>query len=198
MAPRDVLLLTFWLLAAAICVTYVAVSQEPVQPGLSISAQHDDLQRLRDRPLGSWGPYLPRPVLSKEMPRTAIAKAPPLGSEQPIIKRLEKPKQRVVEVPKAERMVPYFSEPSPVAQAKSRKRYQKTLLGAENEQLVLKRTPAKVEKPKPTARLYGARKKVIAEGPKRGFARRGGGRGLGLFALSGDFGRPTNATRRGK
>src|SRR5665809_6025 len=85
MAPRNVLLLTFWLLAAAICVTYVAVRQEPVQPGLSISAQHDDLQRLRDRPLGSWGPYLPRPVLSKEMPRTAIAKAPPLGSEQPVI-----------------------------------------------------------------------------------------------------------------
>lgn len=195
MAPRNVLLLTFWLLAAAICVTYVAVRQEPVQPGLSISAQHDDLQRLRDRPLGSWGPYLPRPVLSKEMPRTAIAKAPPLGSEQPIIKRLEKPKQRVVEVPKVER---YSSEPSPVAQAKSRKRSQKALLGAENEQLVLKRTPAKVEKPKPTARLYGARKKVIAEGSKSGFARRGGGRGLGLFALSGDFGRPTHATRRGK
>lgn len=198
MAPRNVLLLTFWLLAAAICVTYVAVRQEPVQPGLSISAQHDDLQRLRDRPLGSWGPYLPRPVLSKEMPRTAIAKAPPLGSEQPIIKRLEKPKQRVVEVPKVERMVPYSSEPSPVAQAKSRKRSQKALLGAENEQLVLKRTPAKVEKPKPTARLYGARKKVIAEGPKSGFAGRGGPRGLGLFALSGDFGRPTHATRRGK
>src|SRR5665809_63561 len=142
MAPRNVLLLTFWLLAAAICVTYVAVRQEPVQPGLSISAQHDDLQRLRDRPLGSWGPYLPRHVLSKEMPRTAIAKAPPLGSEQPIIKRLEK--QRVVEVPKVERMVPYSSEPSPVAQAKSRKRSQKALLGAENEQLVLERTPATV------------------------------------------------------
>ena len=197
MAPRNVLLLTFWLLAAAICVTYVAVRQEPVQPGLSISAQHDDLQRLRDRPLGSWGPYLPRPVLSKEMPRTAIAKAP-LGSEQPTIKRLEKPKQRVVEVPKVERMVPYSSEPSPVAQAKSRKRSQKALLGAENEQLVLERTPAKVEKPKPTARLYGARKKVIAERPKSGFAGRGGRRGLGLFALSGDFGRPTHATRRGK
>ena len=197
MAPRNVLLLTFWLLAAAICVTYMAVGREPVPPGHSISAQHDDLQRLRDRPLGSWGPYLPRPVLSKEMPRTAIAKAPPLGSEQPTIKRLEKPKQRVVEVPVVERMVPYSSEPSPVAQAKSRKRSQKALLGAKNEQLALKRTPAKVEKPKPTARLYGARKKVIAEGHRAGL-RDVGKVGLGLFALSGDFGRPTHATRRGK
>ena len=189
MAPRNVLLLTFWLLAAAICVTYVAVRREPVAPGLSISAQHVDGQRLRDRPLGSWGPHLPRPVLSKEMPRTAIAKAPPLGSEQPTIKRFEKPKQRFVE----KRTVPYFSEPSPVARAASRKRTQEALLGAEDEQLAPVRTTPKAGKPKPTAKLASARKKVIAEGVPRksGFARRGRGRGLGLFALSGDFGRPT-------
>jgi hypothetical protein len=184
MAPQNVLLLTFWLIATAISVTYVTLRPEPVLPGRSVSSQQEDVQGLRDRPLGSWGTYLPRPILSKEAP-TAVAKAPSLGREPPV------PFQKVpiVPVPKVEPTVPHPSEPSAVAEAASQKRAHDALFGAENEQLALKSIPAKASKPKPTAQLPSARKKVITEVRKRRFARRGGDRGLGLFALSGDFGR---------
>ena len=107
------------------------------------------------------------------------------GREPPV------PFQRVpiVPVPKVGPTVPYTSEPSAVAEAASQKRAHDALFGAENEQLALKSIPAKASKPKPTAQLPSARKKVITEVRKRRFARRGGDRGLGLFALSGDFGR---------
>ena len=134
MALQNVLLLTFWLLAVAICVTYVAVRPESGPRGLSISAQHDDLQRWRDRPFGSWGTYLPRPIISKQVP-TAIAKAPSLGGEQPTITSFQKSKQPVVEVAKLEPAIPSSSEPSPLAPAASRKPTQETSLGVENEQL---------------------------------------------------------------
>ena len=186
MALRNSLLLIYWLLAVAISVTYVALRQEPVPPGLSVSSQHDDVQGLLDRPLGSWGTYLPRPILSKEAP-TAIAKAPSLGWEQPTITNPQKPKQRIVELPKIEPTVP--SEPRPIAQPASPKRIQKALFDAETKQLALNPPPAKAGKPKPTAKLPSARQKMIAEGRMSRSARRGGGRGLGLFALSGDFGR---------
>jgi hypothetical protein len=188
MAPRNVLLLTFWLLAAAICVTYVAVRHEPGPRGLSISAQHDDLQRLRDRPFGSWGTYLPRPIISKQIP-TAIAKAPSLGGAQSTITNFQKPKRPVVEVAKLEPAVP-SSEPSPLAPAASGKPTQENSLGIENKQAV-KSFPARAGKLEPTAKLPSARKKLITERRKSRLARRDAGRGLGLFALSGDFGGPT-------
>jgi hypothetical protein len=190
MAPRNVLLLTFWLLAAAICVTYVAVRQEPGPPGLSISAQHDDLQRLRDRPFGSWGTYLPRPIISKQVP-TAIAKAPSLGGEQSTITNFQKPKRPFVEVANLEPAVPSSSEPSPLAPAASGKPTQENSLGVDNKQLAAKSFPARAGKLESTARLPSERKKLITERRKSRIARREAGRGLGLFALSGDFGRPT-------
>jgi hypothetical protein len=192
MAPRNVLLLTFWLLAAAICVTYVAVGQEePVPTSLSISAQHDDLQRLRDRPSGSWGTYLPRPIISKQIP-TTIAKAPSLGGEQSTITNFEKSKRPVVEVAKLEPAVPSSSEPIPLSPAASRKPTQVDSLGVENKQLAVKSIPTKAGKLEPTAKLPSARKKLITERRKSRLARREAVGGLGLFALSGDFGRPTS------
>ena len=183
MAPPYVLLLTFWLVATAIGVTYVSVRPQP--PGLSgSSSQHDDVPGLRNRPLGSWGPYLPRPIVSKEA-RTAVAKAPSLGREPPTITKHQQ--QPVVQLPKVERTVPHTSEPSS-AEAASQRRAQEALFGAENEQLALKSIPPKAWKAKPTAKLPSARKKVITEVRKRRFARRGGDRRVGLFAL-GDFGR---------
>ena len=187
MAPRNVLLLTFWLLAAAICVTYVAVRQESGPRGLSISAQHDDLQRLRDRPFGSWGTYLPRPIISRQVP-AAIAKAPSLGGEQSTITNFQK--RLVVEVAKLEPAVPSSSEPSPLSPAASGKPTQENSLGVENKQLAVKSIPAKAGKLEPTAKLPSARKKVITERRKSRLARHEAGRGLGLSALSGDFGGP--------
>jgi hypothetical protein len=186
MAPRNVLLLTFWLLAAAICVTYVAVRQEPGPRGLSIAAQQDDLQRLRDRPFGSWGNYLPRPIISKQVP-TAIAKAPSLGGEQSTPTNFQKPKRLVVEVAKLEPAVPSSSEPSPPAA--SGKPTQENSPGVDNKKLAVKTFPARAGKP--TATLPSARKNLITERRKNRLARREAGRGLGLFALSGDFGGPT-------
>ena len=63
--------------------------------------------------------------------------------------------------------------------------------GAESDQLALKSIPPKASKAQPTAKLPSERKKVITERRKSRFARREAGRGLGLFALSGDFGGPT-------
>jgi len=179
MAPRNVLLLTFWLLAAAICITYVGVRQEPVAPGLLVSSR-EDVQISRDRPLGSWGSFLPRPVLTNNMPHPT----PPLGSDQPTVKHVQE-RQPVVE----ERTAPYSSESSPVAQAVPPKRTQEALLGAENEQLAPARTSPKLGKLKPSAKLANS-PKMSTEGVSRKsrFARRERGRGLGLFALSGDFG----------
>jgi hypothetical protein len=188
MAPRNVLLLTFWLLAAAICVTYVAVRQEPGPRGLSIAAQQDDLQRLRDRPFGSWGTYLPRPIISKQVP-TAIAKAPSLGGEQSTLTNFQKPKRPVVEVANLEAAVPSSSEP-PLAPAASGKRTQENSLG-ENKQLAVKSFVPRAGKLEPTATLASARKNMITERRKSRLARREAGRGLGLFALSDDFGGPT-------
>jgi hypothetical protein len=188
MAPRNVLLLTFWLLAAAICVTYVAVRQEPGPRGLSIAAQQDDLQRLRDRPFGSWGTYLPRPIVSKQVP-TAIAKAPSLGGEQSTPTNFQKPKRLVVEVAKLEPAVPSSSEPSPPAA--SGKPTQENSPGVDNKKLAVKTFPARAGKLEPTATLPSARKNLITERRKSRLARREAGRGLGLFALSGDFGGPT-------
>ena len=183
MAPQYVLLLTFWLIATAISVTYVSVRPQP--PGLSgFSSQQDDVPVLRDRPLGSWGPYLPRPLVNKESP-TAIAKAPSPGREPPTITKHQQ--QPVLQLPKVERTAPQTSAPSAAAEAVSQKRAQEALFGAENEQLAPKSTPPKAWKAKPTAKLPSARKKVITEVRKRRFARRGGDRGIGLFAL-GDFG----------
>jgi hypothetical protein len=183
MAPQYVLLLTFWLLATAVSVTYVTLRPQP--PGRSVSPyQQDDVPGLRDRPLDSWGPYLPR-IVSKEA-RTAVAKAPSLGREPPTITKHQQ--QPVVQLPKVERTIPHTSEPSAAAEAASQKRAQEALFGAENEQLALKSIPSEGWKSKPTAKLPSARKKAITEGRKRRFARRGGDRGLGLFAL-GDFGR---------
>jgi hypothetical protein len=189
MAPRNVLLLTFWLLAAAICVTYVAVRQEPGPRGLSIAAQQDDLQRLRDRPFGSWGTYLPRPIISKQVP-TAIAKAPSLGGEQSTLTNFQKPKRPVVEVANLEAAVPSSSEP-PLAPAASGKRTQENSLGVENKQLAVKSFVPRAGKLEPTATLPSARKNLITERRKSRLARREAGRRLGLFALSGDFGGPT-------
>jgi hypothetical protein len=187
MAPRNILLLTFWLLAAAICGTYVAVRQEPGPPGLSNSAQHDDLQR--DRPFGSWGTYLPHPIISKQVP-TAIAKAPSLGGEQSTITNFQKPKRPVMEVANLEAAVPSSSEPSPLAPAASGKPTQENSLGVENKQFAVKSFPARAGKVEPTAKLPSARKKLITERRKSRLARREAGRGLGLFALSGAFGGP--------
>src|SRR5688572_17027083 len=98
MAPTNVLLLfCFWLLAGAVCITYLAVTTGPVPTGLSVSRQ-DDLQRLRDRPLSSWGPYLPRRVPTGKVPENTVAKAPPLGPEQPTVKSFGERKQRTLDV----------------------------------------------------------------------------------------------------
>jgi hypothetical protein len=185
-------LLLFWLLAAASCVTYVAMTTEPEPPSFGLSTQQNDLQRFRDRPLCAWGPYLPRLLPRGELPQTAIAKAPPLGSESPTSTSLQEPKQQIVEAPQAKRQVPYPPEGNPAAQVASSTR--SALLGAEDEppKLDLKRNTSTAGKPKPTAKLSSTKKKVIAEWATRKsrFAGRGkGGRGLGLFALSGDFGR---------
>jgi hypothetical protein len=174
MAPQYVLLLTFWLVATAISVTYVALRPQP--PGRSVSSyQQDEVPGLRDRPSGSWGTHLPRPILRKQAP-TAVAEAPSLARESQPTTNVQK--QPVVQVPEpTARAVP---------DAASQKRAQDALFGAENEQLALKSIPPRAWKAKPTAKLPSARKKVITEVQKRRFARRGGGGGL--FAL-GDFGR---------
>ena len=215
MAPRNVLLLFFfWLLAAAFCVTYVAVTTGPVPTGLSGSSRQDDLQRLRDRPLRSWGPYLPRRVPSGKVTETAIAKAPTPPLERRTITNFEETKQRTAEVkapppvsetnksfaepklrtpelPPAERKVPSSAD-NPAAEVGGST--ESALLGVEAEQLEsrLKRSTARTGKAKLTPKLSGAKKKVIAvRAPRKSqFARRRGGHGLGLFALSGDFGRP--------
>ena len=215
MAPRNVLLLfIFWLLAAAFCVTYVAVTTRPVPTGLSVSSRQDDLQRLRDRPLRSWGPYLPRRVPSGKVTETAIAKAPTPPSEPRTITNFEETKQRTLEVkapppvsetnksfaepklwtpelPPAERKVP-SSPDNPAAEVGGST--ESAVLGVEAEQLEsrLQRNAARTGKAKLTAKLSGAKKKVIAvRAPRKSrFARPRGGRGSGLFALSGDFGRP--------
>jgi hypothetical protein len=193
MAPSNVLLLFFfWLLAAAFCVTYLAVTTRPVPTGLSVSSRQDDLQRSRDRPLRSWGPYLPRRVPNGKVPETTIAKAPPLGPERPTLKSFEELKQRTLDVAGAERKVPYSSERKRAAQVEEST--QSALLGAEDARLEppFKRSAARAGQSKPTVKLSGAKKKVVAEqAPRKSrFARRRGGRGLGLFALAGDFGRP--------
>jgi hypothetical protein len=187
MTPRNVSLLTLGLLAAALCVTYVTVRPEPSPQGLRTPSPQGDIQILRDRPVGSWGHYLPRPILSKQSP-TAIAETP-LGSEQSTIEQFEKPKQ-VVEAPKEQRAAPYSSEPSRVARAPTPKRSGQALFAEDTEQLVPKRTPAKVGKPTPTTKLDGAPKKKLAGAPESRLARSATNRGLGLFALSADFGRP--------
>jgi hypothetical protein len=181
MAPQYVLLLTFWLVATAINVTYVALRPQP--PGRSVSSyQQDEVPGLRDRPPGSWGTHLPRPILSKQAP-TAVAEAPSLARESQPITNVQK--QPVVQVP--EPTAPY-TKPSAVDEAASQKRAQEALLGAENEQLALKSNQTRAWKAKPTSKLPSARKNVITEVQKRRFARRSGERGVGLFALS-DFGR---------
>lgn len=215
MAPKNVLVLFFfWLLAAAFCLTYVAVTTGPVPTGLSVSSGQDDLQRLRDRPLRSWGPYLPRPVPSGKVPETAIAKAPTPPSEHRTItnfketkqgtlevkapppvsetnKSFAEPKLRTPELPPAEREV-LSSPDNPAAEVGVST--ESALLGVEAEQLEsrLKRSAARTGEAKLTPKLSGARKSVIAvRAPRKSrFAPRRGGRGLGLFALSGDFGRP--------
>jgi hypothetical protein len=182
MAPVSVSLLSLWILAAAISVTYLALRSETIPPGVRVSSQHN-VQGLLDRPAGSWGTYLPRPIISK-VPN-AIAQAPSLGGEQSTTTSFQKPKRPVVEVP----AVPSSLERDPVAPAASRKRTQEDSLGVETKQLAVKSIPAKAGKFEPTAKLPSARSKVITERQKSRFARRGAGRGLGLFALSGDFGR---------
>ena len=195
MAPTNVLLLFFfWLLAAAFCVTYLAVTTRPVPTGLSVSSRQDDLQRLRDRPLRSWGPYLPRHVPNGKVPETTVAKAPPLGPEPPTVKSFEETKQRTLDVAGAERKVPYSSERNRAAQVESPASTESALLGAQDEEVgsPLKRSAAPAAKSKPTVKLSGTKKKVVAEqAPRKSrFARRRGGRSLGLLALSSDFGRP--------
>jgi hypothetical protein len=219
MVSRNASLLIFWLMATAICAAYVALTTGPLPRGFSVSSRQDDLQRLRDRPLRSWGPYLPRRVPSGKVPETAIAKAPPPLSEHATIKSFAEPKQRTPDVkapppvsehatingfeepkprtpaiPRAERKVPY-SPDNPAAEVGAQQSTESALLGAEDEQLEppLKRNAARAGTSKLTPKLSGAKKKVIAEqAPRKSrFARRGGGRALGLFALSGDFGRPT-------
>jgi hypothetical protein len=172
MALQNVLLLTFWLLAAAISVTYVSVRPQPALPGLSVSSQQDDVLSSRDRPSGSWGTYLPRPILTKQAP-TVVAKAPSLERKQPTITNLQK--QPVVPVPKVERTIPSTSEPSAIAEAASQKRGQEALFGAESDQLALKSIPPKASKAQPTAKLPSERKKVITERRKSRFARREAG-----------------------
>jgi hypothetical protein len=195
MAPSNVLLLFFfWLLAAAFCVTYLAVTTRPVPTGLSVSSRQDDLQRSRDRPLRSWGPYLPRRVPNGKVPETTIAKAPPLGPERPTLKSFEELKQRTLDVAGAERKVPYSSERNRAARGESPASTESALVGAEDERLEppFKRSAARAGKSNPTVKLSGTKKKVVAEqAPRKSrFARDRGGRGLGIFALSGDFGRP--------
>jgi len=157
---------------------------------MSVASRQDDVQGLLDRPLGSWGTYLPRPIISKQVP-AAIAKAPSLGGEQSTITNFQTPKQPVVNVPKVAAAVPSSSEPDLVAPAASGKPTQENSLGVENKQLAVKSFPAIAGKLEPTAKLPSARKKLITERRKSRLARRELGRGLGLFALSGDFGGPT-------
>jgi hypothetical protein len=165
----------------------------PVPTGLSVSRQ-DDLQRLRDRPLSSWGPYLPRRVPTGKVPENTVAKAPPLGPEQPTVKSFGERKQRTLDVAGTERKVPYSSERNRAAQVESPEATESALIGAEDERLELpfKRSAAKAGQSKPTVKLSRTKKKVVAEqAPRKNrFARHRGGRGLGLFALSSDFGRP--------
>jgi hypothetical protein len=107
-STRNALLLSFWLLATAICSAYVAVTTGP-SPRVLVS---DDLQRFRDRPLRSWG--LPRRVPSGRVPETAIAKAPPSSSEQIPIKSFVQPKRRMLEVqasPPLTETIKSFAEP---------------------------------------------------------------------------------------
>jgi hypothetical protein len=208
MVSRNVSLLIFWLLATAICVAYVVLTTGPSPRGFSVSSRQDDL-RLRDRPLRSWGPYLRRRIPDGKVPETAIAKAPPPLSEHTTIKSFVEPKQRTLEVkapPPVSETIKSFAEPKPrtpeLPPPVRKVPYSPdnpaaevgALLGAEDEQLEppLKRSAARAENSKPTAKLSGRKKKVIAErAPQKSrFARRRGGRGLGLFALSGDFGRP--------
>jgi hypothetical protein len=136
--------------------------------------------------VGSWGAYLP-PILSKQSP-SAIAKTP-LASEQATIERFEKPRQ-VVEAPKEQRTAPYSPEPNRVARAPTPKRSEKALLAEDTENLVTKQTPATVGNPRPIAKLDATPKKKLAEAPESRLARSATNRGLGLFALSADFGRP--------
>ena len=192
MAPRNLLLLIFWLLAASLCVTYVAVTTVPVPTGVAVSSQVD-LQRLRDRPLRCCDPYLPRLIPRGKVPEIAIAKAPPLGPEQPTSKSFAKPKQRTLEVPRAEQKVSYSLERNPADQVEAQESTKSALLGAKQLKPTLQRSAPRAGKSKPIAKLSGTKKKVIAERAPRNsrFARRQGGRRLGLFALSGDFVRPS-------
>jgi hypothetical protein len=187
MAPRIALLLIFWLLATGLCVAYVAITTGPGP--LAFSSRQDDLQRLRDRPLRSWGPYLPRRVPSGKVPESTVALAPPL-LEQPTTKSIQQPKQRA-HVPRAEGKVPYSPEHNPAAQVESPASTEPALLGADGVESPLKRSAAPAAKSKPTAKLSEKRKKMAERSARKSrISQRKGSRGLGLFALSGDFGRP--------
>ena len=219
MVSRNVSLLILWLLATAICVAYVALTTGPSPRGFSVSSRQDGLQCLPDRPLRSWGPYLPRCIPMGKVLETAIAKAPPPLLEHTTIQSSVEPKRRTLAVqaplPMAEhetikdftetrvrapgrpptgRKVPY-SPKNPAAEVGTQQSTESALLSAEAEQLEppLKRSATGAGKGKLSAQLSGAKKKVIAErAPRKNrAARRGGGRGLGLFALTGDYGRPT-------
>jgi hypothetical protein len=183
-----------WTLGAAVYVSYAANSTKPVGPGFKVSAQVDKLQRLRDRPLRSWGPYLPRPLPSGSPSQATIAEAPTLGSQQPRIKIIRETQERIVEAPQAEPSVSHSPERRPTRPMESADATQSALLGAEDDppKLAVKQSLPKAEKPKQFAKLTKASKQFVAERqpqPRRRIGLRGGGRrGLGLFALSGDFG----------
>jgi len=156
-----------------------------------LSARQDDLQPLRDRPC-VLGARISRPVPSTKVPGTAIAEATPV-SEHTTIKSFE-PKPRTPEIPRAELKAPYSPDNS-AAQVEAQQSTQSALHGSEDELAEPVTAPSvpRAGKSKPTAKLSVTKQKVIAEQvPRKSrFARRRGGRGLGLFALSGEFGRPT-------
>jgi hypothetical protein len=187
MALRLGLLLSFWLIATSLCVSYVALTTRPALFGLS--SENDDLLRFRDRPLRSWGPYLPRRVPSREVRSSTLPLAQPLA-KQAAITKTPQPKLRVP-IPPAERkldssernVAAHADTPMPTIPAEA------ALLGAGEHRLepALKPSAPKVGKAT-RAKPSGTKKKVAkrASRKSRGFAR---GRGVGLFALSGDFGR---------
>jgi hypothetical protein len=161
----NIALLLCWLVAAALCVAYVTDTGR--RTGLELSAL--SLQH-RDRPLRSWGPYLPREVTKRTTSPKAIAEAPHLG--------VQNSRQRVIKTPHPP------AAPLEVPTGSG---------GAEDDHgaLNLKPTGSKLLKPKAMTKLPDPRNKV-AKGPspnKERSARRGKGGNQGLWALSRDPGR---------
>jgi hypothetical protein len=150
----------------------------------ALSSQEDNLQRSRDRPLRSWGPYLPRHIPSWKVPDSTAALA-----------RLEEPAQQAKPSRAAESQPQLAKQPAPPleTQPESSEIIDPALVITKDDQFepALQRIAPRAHKPKLASKHLRSKKKVTAERASRKgrwSARRAKRRGVGLFALSRDFG----------